>query len=64
LSDEEKLTSVNVMVLPETEKFPLCTLPLIEQIILFADIGSKAKPPFFNSYVVLESDKVMLSNVS
>ena len=52
------------MVLPKTEKFPLCTLPLIEQIMLFADIGSKAKFPLVMLYVVLELDKIMLSNAS
>ena len=52
------------MVLPKTEKFPPCTLPLIEQIMLFAEIGSKAKLPLVKLYVVLELDKVMLSNVS
>jgi len=51
-------------VLPITEKFPFCTLPLIEQIMLFADKGSKAKSPLVKLYVVLELDKVMLSNVS
>jgi len=51
-------------VLPITEKFPLCTLPLIEQIMLFADLGSKAKFSLVKLYVVLELDKVMLSNVS
>ena len=51
-------------MLPITEKFPFCTTPLIEQIMLFADIGSKAKFPLVKLYVVLELDKVMLSNVS
>ena len=51
-------------MLPITSKFPLCTLPLIEQIMLFADLGSKAKSPLVKLYVVLELDKVMLSNVS
>ena len=51
-------------MLPITEKFPLCTLPLIEQIMLFADLGSKAKSPLVKLYVVLELDKVMLSKVS
>jgi len=32
--------------------------------MLFADIGSKAKFPLVKLYVVLELDKVMLSNVS
>jgi hypothetical protein len=58
------VVSVNVIVLPITEKFPFCTLPLIEQIMLFADIGSNAKFPLVKLYVVLELDKVMLSNVS
>ena len=47
-----------------TEKFPLCTTPLIEQIMLFAEIGSKANFSLVKLYVVLELDKVMLSNVS
>ena len=51
-------------MLPITEKFPLCTTPLIEQIMLFAEIGSKAEFPLVKLYVVLELDKVMLSNVS
>ena len=51
-------------MLPITEKFPLCTLPLIEQIMLFAEIGPKAEFPLVKLYVVLELDKVMLSNVS
>jgi len=51
-------------VLPVTEKFPPCILPLIEQIMLFAEIGSKAKFPLVKLYVVLELDKVMLSKVS
>ena len=32
--------------------------------MLFADIGSKEKSPLVKLYVVLELDKVMLSNVS
>ena len=32
--------------------------------MLFADIGSNAKFPLVKLYVVLELDKVMLSNVS
>jgi len=51
-------------VLPITEKFPFCTTPLIEQIMLFAEIGSKAKFPLVKLYVVLELDKVMLSKAS
>ena len=51
-------------MLPITEKLPFCTLPLIEQIMLFADIGSKAKFSLVKLYVVLELDKIMLSNVS
>ena len=48
----------------ETVKFPLCTTPLIEQIILFDELGVKAKLSLVKLYVVLELDKVMLSNVS
>ena len=51
-------------MLPTTEKFPFCTTPLIEQIMLSAEIGSKAKFPLVKLYVVLELEKVMLSNVS
>jgi hypothetical protein len=41
LSEEDKLGPVNVIVLSETVKFPLCTIPLIEQIIFFAETGVK-----------------------
>ena len=51
-------------MLPTTEKFPFCTTPLIEQIILFDELGVKAKLSLVKLYVVLELDKVMLSNVS
>ena len=51
-------------MLPETVKFPLCTTPLIEQIILFDELGVKATLSLVKLYVVLELDKVMLSNVS